>query len=372
MSKRNVLIFTDSFNIGGSERQAVELIKRLDRSRFSPIVACFKKVGPLAAELPGGLEDVHAFPLSGFVSWGALRRAHEFVKLVRRMQVQVVQCFDFYSNLFAIPLARLAGVPVILGCRRDEAVMRSAAQQKAERLSYRLATGVIANADAIKSQLIGRDGLHPEKVWVIHNGLDLKRFDGPSGPIAGVPLENGTITVAMVANLRPEKGHVVFLKAIQQVVTQIPRAQFLIVGDGPMREMIEMHIKELGIAGSVTMTGAVTNIPSLLRSVDIVVLASLKNEGLPNAVMEAMAAGKPVVATDVGGTRELVTEGVTGYLVPSGDVSMMANRIKDLALSPAAQKTMGEKARRKIETQFEVERIARRFEQLYDELSGRR
>lgn len=371
MSKLNVLIFADSFNIGGSERQAVELAKRLDRSRFVPIVACFKKVGPLAAELPGGLEAVHAFPLTGFVTWGALGRAREFITLLRHLKVQVVQCFDFYSNLFAIPLARLAGVPVILGARRDEAVMRSAAQQKAERFSYRLATGIIANADAIKSQLVHRDGLRPEKVWVIHNGLDLKRFDVPADPPRDAPLENGKVSIAMVANLRPEKGHVVFLKAVQQVIARIPHAQFLIVGDGPMRETIQTQMKELGVAGSVKMTGAVTNIPSLLRSVDIVVLTSLKNEGLPNAVMEAMAAGKPVVATDVGGTRELVSDGVTGYLVPVGDVPMIADRIHDLALSPVARKTMGDRARREIEEQFTVERTAKQFERLYDELSGR-
>ena len=159
-----------------------------------------------------------------------------------------------------------------------------------------MATGVIANAEAIKNQLVSHDGLRPEKIWVIHNGLDLKRFDVPGALSAGVPVENGKVPVAVVVNLRPEKRHLVFLEAVQRLVKTVPHTQFFIVGDGPMRETIENRVKESGLTGSVQMTGAVTNIPSFLRSVDVAVLPSLRNEGLPNAVMEAMAAAKPVVA----------------------------------------------------------------------------
>jgi L-malate glycosyltransferase len=371
VAKRKILIFTNSFQVGGSERQALELFRHMDRAKFDLCLASFSTDGPLAAFLPCPIADVQVYPLAGFYRKSCLEQAQRFYRYLTTERIEVVQCFDFYSNLFAIPVARLARVPLVLGCRRDESVMRTIWQQRVERWSYRLATGVIANAEAIKNQLINRDGLQPEKIWVIHNGLDLKRFDVPSSHFASTPVENRQITVAIVANLRPEKGHLVFLKAVQQFIKSMPHSQFLIVGDGPMRETIETHIKELRLAGSVKMTGSVTNIPALLRSVDIVVLASLKNEGLPNTVMEAMAAGKPVIATDVGGTRELVSEGVTGYLVPSGDARVLADRMRTLALSPGTQKTMGEKARRKIEERFTVEQIARRFERLYDELSGR-
>jgi L-malate glycosyltransferase len=366
--KRKVLIFASSFQIGGSERQALELFRHMDRTKFDLHLASFSAEGPLAEFLPCPIDEVQVYPLKGFCTKSHLRQARRFYRYLVEERIETVQCFDFYSNLFAIPVARLARVPLILGCRRDEAVMRTAWQQRVERWSYCMATGVIANAEAIKKQLINRDGLQPEKIWVIHNGLDLKRFDAPSGLCAGVPVEHGKVTVAVVANLRPEKGHLVFLKAVQRLMKSKPDSQFLIVGDGPMREAIETTVKELGLTGSVQLTGGVTNVPSLLRSVDIVVLASLKNEGLPNAVMEAMAAGKPVIATDTGGTAELVVDGLTGYVVLPGNSDMLAERMDNLCQDAEARRNMGEAARRRIVEQFTVDHMARRFEDLYREL----
>src|SRR5207247_1769118 len=212
----------------------------------------------------------------------------------------------------------------ILASRRDEANMRTSVQRWAELWSYGLATGVVANAEAIKDQLIKRDKVSSEKVWVIHNGLDLDRFDRHGGPSSGgfVPQSHGP-RIAVIANLRPEKGHLVFLDAVQRLTKSNPQARFLIVGDGVRREQIEMRVRELGLTEQVQLTGAVKDIPALLRSVDIAVLPSLKNEGLPNAVMEAMAASVPVVATDTGGTCELVIDGLTGFLVKPGDAAIL-------------------------------------------------
>src|SRR5207249_1521395 len=169
----------------------------------------------------------------------------------------------FYSNVFAIPLARLSGVPVILASRRDEANMRTLAQQRAELCSYYLATGVVANAEAIKDQLVRRDKVSSEKVWVIHNGLDLDRFDRQGGPHSeGAAPQNHELRIAVVANLRPEKGHLVFLDAVQRLTKSNHQARFLIVGDGVMRERIETRVRELGLTEQVQLTGAVTDVPA--------------------------------------------------------------------------------------------------------------
>jgi glycosyltransferase involved in cell wall biosynthesis len=367
MKKVAVLIFTNSFRIGGSERQAVELAKRLDPSKFELIVACFQKDGPLSAELPCGLDKVHAFPLAGFFNWNAFRRAVDFIRLLRKMRVQVVQCFDFYSNVFAIPLARLAGVPVILGSRRDEGVtLRTRAQRMVEGWCYRLATGVVANAEAIKAQLVKRDGLRPERAWVIHNGLDLDRFD-QQGSVSRADHNGDGVTVAVVANLRQEKGHMVFLDAAHRLAGLYPQARFRIVGDGPMWQRIEARVKELGLSERVEMTGATKDIPAFLQSIDIMVNPS-HTEGFPNAVLEAMAASLPVVATDVGGTHELVGEGLTGYLVPPGDGAVMAERLARLCKDPDARLKMGEAGRRRMAERFTADLMAKRFETLYQTL----
>lgn len=369
MVKRKILIFANSFRIGGSERQALELFRNMDRTKFDMRLASFSTEGPLATFLPCRMDEVQVYPLARFYGKSYFDQARRFYRYLIMERIEVVQCFDFYSNLFAIPVARLAGVPLILGCRRDQAVMRTVWQQKAEKWSYRLATGVVTNAKAIKNQLISLDGLQSQKVWVIYNGLDLKHFDVLSGDGIDASTESRNVIVAIVANLRPEKGHLVFLKAAQQFLASMPHAQisFLIVGDGPMREAIEVKVKELGLAGSIKMTGSVTNIPALLRSVDIVVLASLK-DGFPNAIMEAMAAAKPVIATDTGGTAELVVDGLTGYIVPVGDSDVLAKRMRSLFQDPEARRKMGEAARRRIIEQFTVNHMAKQFEELYREL----
>jgi L-malate glycosyltransferase len=371
--KTRVLIFANSFRIGGSERQAVELFKRLDRSRFEPILACFQKDGPLLEELPGSCGEVQAFPLSGFFNLTALRQAWRFLALLRRSRVQIVQCFDFYSNVFAIPLARIAGVPVIMGCRREEALTKTPAQRMVERWSYRLATGVIANAEAIKEQVVERDGIRSGKIWTIHNGLDLARFDPQRGSCReDLRDERKEIVVAVVANLRPEKGHLIFLQAASRLATENPRVRFLIVGEGPERTRIEGKIGELGLTEMVDMRGEVRDIPGLFRAVDIAVLPSLMNEGFPNSVMEAMGASIPVVATDSGGTRELVMDGYTGFVVQPGDAAAMADRIGNLCADRERRRKMGEAGLRRMVEGFTVEKMAKQFEFLYLKLLRKR
>jgi glycosyltransferase involved in cell wall biosynthesis len=366
MRKTRVLVFTNSFRTGGSERQATELIKRLDRSRFEPLVACFRNEGPFIEELKDCIQDLQIFPLTSFCNSTALREAGRFLSFLRKARVDVLQSFDLYANLFAIPLARLAGVPIVLGCRRDEGVMRSKAHQMAERACYSLATGVVANARAIKDQLVRRDGLESQRVWVIPNGLDLDRFHALEQ--AGPGRKHDEVTVAVVANLRPEKGHLVYLDAVQRLLKPLPNVRFLIVGGGIIEEDIRAAVRDRGLSERVTMTGIVNPIPPMLKSIDIIVLPSLSNEGLPNSVMEAMAASLPVVATDTGGTGELVIDGHTGFLIPPGDSAVLADRIERLCRDAELRRKMGEAGRNHIVQHYTVDRMARKFEALFDDL----
>jgi glycosyltransferase involved in cell wall biosynthesis len=220
---------------------------------------------------------------------------------------------------------------------------------------------------------MNRDGIEPSRVWTVHNGLDLCRFEreGSVGQFEHLGKGAG-VTIGVVANLRPEKGHLVFLDAARRLRDRYPDARFLIVGEGPIRRQIEDRVAELGLNASVQMMGAVTNIPSVLRTMDIIVLPSLSNEGFPNAVMEAMAAGLPVVATDTGGTRELVQDGFTGYLIPPGDWTALSDRIGILCESAEARQKMGEAGRQRVVKGFTVERMARRFEALYSSLLAKK
>ena len=366
--KRRILIFTNSFRIGGSEGQAIQLIRNLDRSRFEVYVACFDREGPLLDQLPSDLRAVEDFPLKSFADPGTIRQAIRFIAFLRKNRIQVVQTFDFYTNIFGIPLAKLARVPIVIGSRRDYSVKRTKGQRIAERVSLRLALKVVTNAEAIKQRLIDERWLPEDRVHVIYNGLDLCRFSlqVPRDASCRSPVS----TFGVIANLRQEKGHLTFVCAAQYVAQVHPEARFVLLGDGVMRSHIHDAVRKAGLTEQFEFLGAVKNVPLILQSIDVVVSPS-DTEGLPNAVLEAMAAGKPVVATDTGGTRELVSEGVTGYLVPIGNARMMANRMSDLYLSPATQESMGVEARRKVEESFTVEQIARQFGRLYSELIER-
>jgi glycosyltransferase involved in cell wall biosynthesis len=369
MRRIKVLIFINSFRAGGSERQALEVIRRLDRTRYEPFVACFQKEGPLLSELPADIGVIHTFPLQSFFSWASFKQGMAFSKLIQQAGIQIIQCFDFYSNLFAVPWGRISGIPIILGARRDEASMRTPGQHRTELLVYKLANGVIANAENIKDQLVVRDKVISDKVWVIQNGLDLDRFDGRRQHSLDSRKEKGAgPSVAVVANLRPEKGHLVLLEACRHLADRFSTLKVFIVGNGPIKELIAQRISELKLTHCVEMTGELKNVPAFFEVADIAVLPSLKNEGFPNSVMEAMAASLPVVATDTGGTGELVIDGLTGYLVPAGDPEALQNRLGKLCADPELRNKMGEAGRQRIIERFTADRMVRRFESLYEVL----
>ena len=370
MAKRRILIFTNSFRIGGSEGQAVQLIKHLDRARFDIHVACFDREGPLLDQLPADVGEVPGFPLTGFANLNAVRQAAAFIAFLRKARIQILQTFDLYTNVFGLPLAQLAGVPVTVGSRRDHGVKRTAWQAQAERWSLRLAGRVVANAEAIKSRLVQDGSLPADRILVIKNGLDLSRF-----PIPHRSLQNSRgydahpVVFAVVANLREEKGHLMFVRAAQIVASACPEARFVLVGDGTMRQKIQESIKGLGLREKFHLMGAVKDVPQVLQGIDVVVSPS-DTEGLPNAVLEGMAASKAVVATDAGGTRELVMEGITGHLVPTGDVEGLASRMIALCKAPDIRETMGANARRQVERCHTAEHVAKCFEHLYEGLAG--
>lgn len=369
MVRRRILIFTNSFRIGGSEGQALQLIRYLDRSQFEIHVACFDREGPLLDQLPLDIGEVVAFPLEGFARLSTIRQAARFIRFLRMARIQIIQTFDYYTNVFGLPLARLAGVPITVGSRRDHGFKRTVGEARAERWSLRLAMQVVVNAEAIKQRLVQEKCLATDRIRVIQNGLDLSRFpiahEGGQQPSG---FEARSVVFAVVANLRPEKGHLTFMRAAKMVASVCPEARFVLVGDGPMRQKLEEFTRTLGLSEKVYLMGAVTNVPRALQDVDVVVSPS-DTEGFPNAVLDGMAASKPIVATDAGGTRELVAEGSTGYLVPVSDAEQLADRMIALCQSSTARRSMGDKARKVVEQSFTVEIMARRFGLLYEELS---
>jgi glycosyltransferase involved in cell wall biosynthesis len=368
-----------SFNQGGSERQAVQLARLLAESgRCRVRVACLNPEGVLRGEVERlGLGEIPAYPLASFYDRRFVAQLRRFAAFLRAEKVDLVQTHDFYSNVFGMAGAALARVPARVASKRETGGMRTAMQRRVELLAFRLAHAVVANAEAVKRQLM-KDGVPERKVAVVYNGLDPARVRPPADfsraeALAGfgLPTDEGRRFVTLVANLRHAvKDHPTFLRAARRIHEQVPEAAFVLAGEGELEAPLRELASELRIADAVFFTGRCTRVGALLAASDVCVLSSTA-EGFSNSILEYMAAGRPVVATDVGGAREAVVEGETGHLVPAGDDERMAARISDLLRDPARARAMGARGRQRVEQQFSCAAQLARTEELYEKLLRR-
>jgi len=382
--KHNVLQLIGSFHQGGSERQAVQLTRLLRESgRFNVSVATLDSSGPLREEVEAmGITEPPEYRLTSFYDRNTLTQVRHFARYLKAQRIDVVHAHDFYTNIFGMAAAALAHVPVRVASRRESAV-RAPKQRLVERGAYKLAHRVVANCEAVRQQLIREEGLGPEKVTTLYNGLDLMRLtprlDLRRGDVlAALNLPGGSQRrfVTIVANLRAHfqqpkpiclKDHPTFLRAAQRVIAVMPDAAFVIAGEGDLLEETRALAAHLGLERDVFFLGRCERVADLLAISDVCVLSS-QSEGFSNSILEYMAAGRPVVVTDVGGAREAVIEGETGYLVPSGDNKMMAQRLISLLSEPARAHAFGERGRQVVKEKFSSEAQLTRTQNLYDRL----
>jgi glycosyltransferase involved in cell wall biosynthesis len=379
-----LLKFVTVFGVGGTERQFVNLGLALDAKRFALEYGCMKKWGEFL-----GLLEARGIPCSEYAmrSLGSVRAAWQAFRLARdmaRRRTQIVHTYNFYANVFGVPAAWLAGVPVIIASIRDRGVYLNRMQRHAQRFVCKLADCVLVNAESIKDWLVS-DGYDPSRIVVIRNGLDLPRFGGPRNPLLrqelGVP-EDAPI-VAMMSRLTPMKGIEDFIDAAAIVSWNRPDVRFLIVGAGHLadhgtfsedhkyRQSIEDRVRRLGLSERVLLTGYRSDVGQVLSELTVSVLPSL-SEGLSNAVLEAMASGLPVVATRVGGTPEAVEDGVTGLLVPPSDPQALATAIAEVLSDPVRAAAMGAAGREAVVARFGMDRMVHATEQLYLDLLVRK
>ena len=350
-----VAIFITSFHPGGTERQMTELVRRLDRRRFQVKVACFHRDGAWLSRVEETAE-VTAFPIRGFGRPATIAQAVVFARWCRRHHIQAVQTCDLYANVFALPAAALAGVPVRIGSRRELNPDKTASQIALQRHAYRFAHAIVANSSAARAQL-EREGVPPGRIQVIANGVSLE-------PFTRVPTRRPLATILTVANLRREKAHETLLRAAALLAPTGPALRFLIAGDGPRAAELRALALTLGVADRVEFLGHVDDVPSLLSRADAFVLPS-RSEAFPNAAIEAMAAGLPIVACAVGGLLDLIDHGRTGLLVPVDDAGAIASAIGQLAADPSHAARLGDTARNDVRRRFSFDRMVHAFETLY-------
>ena len=350
--------------------------------RFNVFVATLDRSGPLAADINRlGISDVPEYKLTSFYDRNAVVQLRRFADYLKRNNIQVVHAHDFYTNIFGMAAATLARVPVRIASRRESAV-RVAKQRFVERGAYRLAHRVVANCEEVRRQLIA-EGLAPEKVITLYNGLDLSkfstRFDRQTS-LSNLRLFTNEPRrfITIVANMRAHfvdpqpvclKDHATFLRAAKRVHESVPDAAFVIAGEGELLEQTRALAAELGLERDVFFVGRCEKVAELLSVSYACVLSSI-SEGFSNSILEYMAAGRPVVATDVGGAREAVVEGETGYLVNAGDDESLGRRLIELLNAPDRASAMGERGREVVREKFSSEAQLARAQNLYETLLG--
>ena len=319
-ARRRVFFLVDSLNVGGTETQAVELATRLNPQRYEVTLGCLRARGPLLEKLAGSSASVREFyPKGGVDSANGVYQLLRLAIFLRRGGFQIVHTHDLYSNLMGIPAAVMARVPVIISSRRDLGHFdwyQSGRRVWLRRLQN-LSTAVLTNANAIREALLVEDHFAAQKVRIIHNGVDVERFGhGSRDRNWLMPGKGHEKWIVLVGNMHSDvKGHPWLIAAAAGISHEFPRIRFVLVGDGAQRKAFEQRVAELGLETHFSFLGLRDDVPRILACCDIAVLPS-RVEGLPNAVLEYLAAGLPTVASRVGGNAEIVQDGKTGLLVP--------------------------------------------------------
>jgi glycosyltransferase involved in cell wall biosynthesis len=367
----------NSLDMGGSEHQMVEVASRQQAKGYEVVVACLSAQGVLTEVL-----EHSGIPIIEFNPKGSLLRPRGVFQLLRliwffvRHPLDVVQTHDLYSTLLGVPAAWLARVPMILSCRRDLSRWWWYTPRRRRFLRYiqNHSTFVIANSQSVRDFLVEQDGFDPNLIRVIPNGVDLKRFTTarPDRRRLFPHLAERTYLVAVVANMNVEtKGHPDLIRAAAEVLQECRDAKFLLIGDGPERTRLEAMVTELGLSETVLFLGFCNDVPDILACCDLFVLPSWA-EGLPNSVLEAMAAGVPVVATRVGGIPEIIDDGKSGLLVAPKDPQALARAILRLLGDKELAKRFATCARERVQEEFSFERLLSQLDRLYIEGRARK
>jgi len=371
-----VLQLIDSFNQGGSERQALQLTRLLfESAKFNVRLASLSPEGSLRESVSDlDLGEIPSFPLTSFYDQNAMQQGRRFVRWCKAAKVDIVHTHDFYTNIFGISSSVIARLPVRIASMRETEGMRTRAQKSMQRMAFSLAHGIVVNSGAVRNKLL-ESGINKDKIQVVYNGLNIDRVStrnsrDESANSLKIPatFSRETLFVTIVANMRNDvKDYPMFLRAAQLVKKSIPTAAFLLAGEGELAGGLEQLARELDIMDRTIFLGRCDRLAELLNVSTVCVLSS-KAEGFSNSIIEYMAAGKPVVATDVGGAREAITQGTSGYLVQSGDHKTMAARIISLLEDLPRAHDIGEAGRDVVARRFSCELQLRETEALYDRL----
>jgi L-malate glycosyltransferase len=358
-----------TLNVGGAEVLAARLARQLS-SKFRFVFACLDDLGSLGVQLRHEGFVVEVLQRRPGVDFGCMSRLREFW---RRQKVEMVHAHQYTPFFYATAARTFGRPPPVLFTEHGRWFPDYPRRKRIlfNRLMLRRSDRVVGVGAAVREALIRNEGLAPNRVAVIHNGVDLTTFNADSSVRSSIRSDLDVLpehfAVFQVARLDHLKDHLTAIRTVERVARQQPNIRLLLVGEGPEQATIAREIRKRGLSDQVRLLGLREDVAKILQAADLFLLTSV-SEGIPVTVLEAMATGLAVVATGVGGVPEVVVSGITGLLAPAGDDAALAEAILHVLENPAARQQMGSLGRQRVADLFSQQRMHSLYCRLYEEM----
>ncbi len=367
LEKINILHIYQNSRIGGVQQQLLSLLKAYNREVFNPFFCCFGPKEAMGREIEGiGIEltalnrfRYHRILPGIFV---------DLSRLMKKKHIHIVRTHRYHPNVYGRVAAFLAGVPVIVASVHDNYRMDKRPKRRiVNHILSKITDKIVAVSESIKKDIVRYDKIDPSKILVIPNGVDTERFN-PEGNFANIKeeflIKDNDIVIGFVGRIVPAKGLEYLIDTLSYLKEEFKNLKLLIIGEGSLVDGLKEKSKENNVNDSVIFTGRRRDIPDILSCIDIFVMPSIA-EGLPNALLEAMAMGKPIVATEVGGIPEVIKNGSNGQLVPPRDPGALAMAIKEFIGNGQLATKMGQAARNLVLDNYSIGKTAQKWQSLY-------
>ena len=354
-----VLLMGRDLGMGGTERQLAETARFLKGERFLPHVGCFRPDGVRRTDLENAGVPILHLPVYSFMSIAVPKAATQLIRYIRKHHIQVVHSFDATMNVFAVPVAKLAGVPAVIASQRGHRDLTGLRMKRLLRVSDLIADAIVVNSEAMRDSLILEERVSEAKVRICYNAIDVDRFRRRTH----VSTWPGNVVFGVVGMLRPEKGLDTLLRAFAKIASK--DAMLLVIGSGPEESRLKALAAEVGILGSCHFEPATADVTEWLSQIDVFVLPS-RTEALSNSLMEAMACSCCCIASRVGGNPELIDDEKNGLLFEVDNIGQLAQQMNELASDESRRQRMASLACARMSAHFTYSHAARTMRGIYE------
>lgn len=353
--------------VGGVENQLLSILRNYDKAKLSPLVCCLSSKGQIGEEIERyGIEVICLNKLGHRFDWSIVK---DICRIIKERNIKVVRTHQYHANLYGRLAAHKAGVPCVVASvhntyTRDQKFHRRLINWFLARFTDR----IVAVSGNVRDDILVYDHVSPDKVEIIRNGVNIDMFSNQDGKSKrsefGIPED--ALVIGTVGRLAEAKGQRYILEALAVLKDKFPLIRLLIAGDGPLRKELEAYAETLGIKQNVLFLGMRRDIPALLSVMDIFVLPS-RWEGLPNALLEAMAGSRPIIATDIPSFREIIDTKDVGFLIPPGDSAALSEAIRLLLEDKRLRESMGKVARERASL-FDINSTVNAYTKLFESI----